>query len=357
MHKLQINSSDEQISAHFIKDILKDPKTRDVTDVTHLCVAVASSSSAEKAQQFIDTNAPGVAGIKAFGSYDKLLADKDVDSVYIGVPHSLHYPVAKLALEAGKHVLVEKPMTINAKQAIHLAEIAKANNVYLMEGAWTRFFPTTFAIQKALFEDRVIGDLVTVDAVLGHEFPKDRSHRIYDPELGGGALLDLGVYPINWSLILCYNHPDNKKTAPASVSASALMDKISGVDEQTHVTMMWPRINVISTAKAYITADTSTDCRVRITGTLGEIVVPDVTENPWRYIVRLLGQPEYVVENPIPGHGLFYEADQFARDVRDGKKESEVMPLEESVLVQKITDEVREQIKLKFPASAEEVSG
>ena len=148
--------------AAFTKDLLLDPSSRDVSDVKHIVVAAASSSSAERAKKFLaDCGSPSDA--KAYGSYPELVEDPNVDIVYVATPHSHHYQNAMLCLLAGKHVLCEKAFTTNALQAKKLIETAKEKKLFLMEAVWTRFFPMSIQIRK-MIQDGELGDVHRVIA-------------------------------------------------------------------------------------------------------------------------------------------------------------------------------------------------
>ena len=178
--------------SEFGKDLLIDPTTRDVHDVTHDLVAVASSTSLDKAQSFLSAvGAPSTA--RPYASYDALVTDPDVDIVYIASPHSHHFPHARLALTAQKHVLVEKAFTVNAAQAESLVQLARERGVFLMEALWTRFFPLTRHVQQLVREGR-IGPVqrIVAERNLGRDVERlyGTSHRLVNPALAGGALLD-----------------------------------------------------------------------------------------------------------------------------------------------------------------------
>ncbi|KAF5362083.1 hypothetical protein D9756_002445 [Leucocoprinus leucothites] len=149
--------------------------------------------SVAKAQEFIDANAGGDKSIKPYGSYDEVFADSDVDAVYIGTPHTFHYENSLAAIKAGKHVLVEKPATCNAAEFRALLQAAKEKNVFIMEAMWTRFLPISLEIKK-IAESGNLGNPVVLHADLSGYFGIDKlplTHRILDPKLGGGGLLDL----------------------------------------------------------------------------------------------------------------------------------------------------------------------
>ncbi|KAK9360352.1 hypothetical protein V1504DRAFT_455150 [Lipomyces starkeyi] len=347
------------ISERFFIDLLVDPSTRGVTDVVHTPVAVASRSVA-KAEKFIADFGNGVQGVKAYGSYAKLFADPNVDIVYVGTPHSSHYEVSLQALKAGKHVLCEKAFTINAAQARHLADYAKSHKLFLMEAVWTRFFPLSLEFQKLLHEEKIIGNIRRATSDLAHKFVPDVESRLYNPYLGGGALLDVGVYAMTWIQLICYNHPENLQSRPSVINSTILKSPLTGVDESTVITMVWDKPHIISTATCSIAVNSPEDCLVRVQGDLGEIIVPISTANPTEFIVKIYatedGKEDEVkaFKFPIPGPtGLFWEADAVARDVRDGKIVDDIYPAQESVFVMEVFDEVRRQNDFVYPAEIE----
>lgn len=184
------------IAETFTKDLLVDPKTRDVHDIEHTLVAAASSSSKSRAEEFLrNVSAPSSA--KGYGSYEELLRDENVDIVYIATPHSHHYQNALIALEAGKNVLCEKAFTVNAAQAKILVALAREKNLFLMEAVWTRYFPLSIYVRETI-ESGKIGHVSRVFAEnsMANDpeatWPNNQ-HRMVNPDLAGGALLDLGI--------------------------------------------------------------------------------------------------------------------------------------------------------------------
>ncbi|KAK7207387.1 NAD(P)-binding protein [Myxozyma melibiosi] len=342
------------ITERFVKDLLLDPSTRDVSDVKHEVVAIGSRSL-EKAQKFVDEFAPGQTGIRLYGDYESVLSDKDVEIVYIGTPHSHHYKLAIAALRAGKNVLCEKAMTINAAQAKHIAKVAAENNVFVMEAMWTRFFPLMRKVESLLWDEKAIGTIHRVTTDLSNKFAVDPANRIYNPALGGGALLDLGVYAITWVNVVCYNHPENKQSPPTSTKASVLKTPLTGVDEETVIVQVWDKPHIISTATMSIVVDGPTDCMVRIEGSKGQIIVPLSSCRPTKVILRPNEGEEQVFDFPIVGYGMHWEADQVARDVRDGKKVSDIYPIAETLYALSVCDEVRKQNDFVYPAEIEYV--
>lgn len=207
------------ISETFARDILSNPSDRGVTDVQHKLVA-AGSSSESKAHDFLQR--VGAPSAKAYGSYEGVYNDPSVTAVYIGTPHSHHYHNAKDALQAGKHVLVEKPAVIAADQMRALAKLAKEKNVTLMEAKWTRFFPMLKEIEQKIHSG-VLGDIKQVHADFGQTFTGlSGDHRIFNINLGGGSIMDLMPYPLIWVFTVLFYHPANKLTKPSVRGATCI---------------------------------------------------------------------------------------------------------------------------------------
>ncbi|KAK0467237.1 uncharacterized protein EV420DRAFT_1507837 [Desarmillaria tabescens] len=342
----------EPLTSAFVKDLLVDPKTRDVHDLIHKVVAVGSRTT-EKAQEFINTNAGGASSIKAYGSYEEVYADKDVDAVYIGTPHTYHYLNALDAIKAGKHVLCEKPVTSNGHELRALLSAADDQGVFFMEAVWTRFQPLSLEVKK-LIDGGTLGPPVVLQADLSGNFniqniPK--THRILDPALGGGALLDLGPYPLVWAIMALYEHHDNKLSVP-SVSASMLKTPLTGVDSNTSFTLTFDAAN--------LRAQAVLSCSINLSP-----INPGVTIRFERGIIKISPPiycpKEYTVEyfddkGSLPIHGLcqvgwHFEADEVARCVRDGKNQSSLWGHNKSLLEMGIFDEE----DTRFPPGVEKV--
>lgn len=189
----------------FVRDLLKDPKARDAADVAHQVVAVASSSAKSKADQFIASR--GIpAPCAAYGSYEELVADANVDVIYVATPHSHHFQNAMLALEAGKNVLCEKAFTVNAAQTKILCQTAREKNLFLMEAVWTRYFPLSVQVRE-LIQKGEIGEVLRV--VADTSFSDDveerwgTKHRMVNPDLAGGCLLDCKCFHLHLEGGLC----------------------------------------------------------------------------------------------------------------------------------------------------------
>ncbi|KAH8104136.1 NAD(P)-binding protein [Cristinia sonorae] len=351
------------IAQSFVKDLLLDPKTRDVHDIVHK-VASVGSRSVQSAQTFIDKYAAGDKNIKAFGSYAEVFADPDVQAVYIGTPHTLHYENAREALLAGKHVLCEKATTSNAAELKDLLKLAKEKNLFFMEAMWTRFQPLTKAL-KEIAEDGKLGDPVVLHADLSGDFDIEnipKTHRILDPRLGGGALLDLGPYPMIWAVVALYEHPSNKKAYPTKITGSILKTPLTGVDSSTTWTLNFTEnLRAQAILSASITLP-SPNPAATIRYRNGNILINAPIYKPSSFTVQYFDKPgsgNVVKEEKhvfsFVGGGWHFEADEVARCVTAGKLESEVWGHDKSILLMEVFDEVRRQGEYKLPEGVEKV--
>jgi predicted dehydrogenase len=349
----------------FTRDLLTNPATRGVHDVKHIVTAAASSLSQSRAQDFLkEVRAP--ASAKAYGSYADLVKDPNVDIIYVATPHSHHFQNAMLALEAGKHVLCEKAFTVNAAQAKKLVESAKAKNLFLMEAVWTRYSPLSVKVREMVSSGeigtvhRVIADL-SANAVRDGSLIFDDGHRMVNLDLAGGALLDLGIYALTWNFQILYHCQPEPREQPVVLGA---MNKYkTGADEMTSVILQFPKQRSMGIALTALTVATDPDgntasAAIRIQGTKGEIQVMGPAYRPthYRVIKSCAGGKVEEVQCPIPidpdrngdGHGMYWEADEAARCIRDRKLESETLSWEESIIIMETMDEVRKQGGLKY---------
>ncbi|KAJ7460599.1 hypothetical protein FB451DRAFT_496276 [Mycena latifolia] len=348
-----------KIATVFVKDLLVDPKTRDVHDVIHK-VAAVGSRSVEKAQEFIATSAGGDTSIKAYGSYEEVYADKDVDAIYIGTPHTYHYTNAIDAIRAKKHVLCEKPVTCNVAELRALIAAAKENGVFFMEAMWTRFHPLSLALLKILHGGE-LGAPVVVTADLSGDFDIKNvptTHRMLDPALGGGALLDLGPYPLVWAIMALYESPPNELSPPSTISASVLKTPLTGVDANTAFTLIFGKI----AAQAILSCSmnilsTSPGVTIRCEKGTISVAAPIYCSKSFKveYIEagKVIREEEKTFE--YVGHGMEYEADEVAHCIRDGKLESALWGHDKSLLEMSVFDEVRKQGGYVLPPGVEKV--
>ena len=295
-------------------------------------VAVGSRSKA-KAKKFAAQH--GAA--RAYGSYEELSADPDVDVVYVATPHPYHMENTLLAIRNGKHVLCEKPIAMNAKQTRRMIAAAQKKGVFLMEGMWTRFFPAVIQLRKWLTAGR-IGNVLAVEADLGFHFRAGPQHRIHNPALGGGALLDLGIYPVSFASMV-YG------AQPAKILSSMHPDK-TGVDEEFSLIFEYDK-----GARAVLSSSTRMIMRpeARIFGTEGMITVHENFCRPHQLTLTMEGKKAKTFTYNHPGTGFQYEADHAAQCLKKGKTRSDIMPPEETLTIMQTMDTIRRQWKLKYP--------
>ena len=296
-------------------------------------LVAVGSRSAERGAAF----AQRFGAERSYSSYEELVADPGVDAVYIASPHSEHAKQALLSIAAGKPVLVEKPFARNAAEAATVAEAARAAGVLAMEAMWTRFLPQTDVIAQ-LLADGVLGEVGTVLADHGQYFEPDPRSRLFDPHLAGGALLDLGVYPISFASFVL--GPPEKILATGTTTST-------GVDKQASMTLTTGSaqacLNTTLSAQTPTTASISgTAGRVEISGPFYAPATLAVYAHDGRRLDRGL--------DAISGHhGMCHEAAHFATLVRDAATESPLLPLTQIVSVLSTIDEIRRQLGVSYP--------
>ncbi|NKB68960.1 MAG: gfo/Idh/MocA family oxidoreductase [Candidatus Latescibacteria bacterium] len=273
---------------------------------------------------------------RAYGSYAQLAADPKVDAVYIASPHPLHMEHALLCVEAGKAVLCEKPFTLNFKQARQLVKATRKKKVFLMEAMWTRFLPLMAQVRQWV-DDGAVGDVHLVSADFGFRAGFNPEGRLFNPLLGGGALLDVGVYTVSFAAMIL--GPD-----PVYTNGIAHLGT-SGVDEQASVLLGYAGGAM---ANLSTSIRTNTPGEARIVGTEGNIAI---NAPFWKSTAATLknGDGEQHVEHPLEGNGYNYQAAEVARCLAQGELESPLMPLDESLEIMKILDTLRAQWGLKYP--------
>jgi predicted dehydrogenase len=273
-------------------------------------------------------------------SYAALAADPEVEAVYIATPHVGHLAAALTMIEAGKHVLVEKPFTINEAEAQRLICSATAKGVFLMEAMWTRFLPHIAKIHE-LIDGGELGDIVQIFAEQGIWFdPEHPEHRLYDRALGGGALLDLGVYPVSLALSVL--------GAPDRITAAAHLTD-GGVDAQTTAILEYD-----SGAQAITTSTLSAWTRTGavIAGTKARVEIEPRWMMPSQFALITRDGERTEFPNEYPGHGLREEAIEVGRCIRAGLTESPLMPHAFTLLTMRTMDAVRAQIGVVYDADA-----
>lgn len=304
---------------------------RAVQSVDGVVAYAVASRSYERAKTFADEWGYE----KAYGSYEEMVKDPEVELVYIATPHSHHYQYAKMCLEHGKHVLLEKAFTVNARQAEELIHISEEKNLLLAEAIWTRYMPSRKMINDVIASG-VIGEVTSLTANLG--YPLKYKERMRKPELAGGALLDLGVYPINFALMV-FRGQIKDVTASAVMSPNRV-DWMNGItltfDDgkmavlHTDMLALLDRQGVINGEKGYIEVQNINNCE--------EIRVFDES----RKMIERYQVPEQV-------NGYEYEVEACRQAVENGKYECPQMPHTETLRIMKLMDQIREMWGMTFP--------
>ncbi|MFI6347127.1 Gfo/Idh/MocA family protein [Streptomyces sp. NPDC050560] len=314
------------IAAKFAADLVTLP------DAELLAVG---SRSAPAAEAFAERFGAG----RAYGDWASLAVDADVDVVYVATPHAAHRTAAGICLEGGRAVLCEKPLTLNARQAGELVALAKERGLFLMEAMWMYCNPLIRRL-KALVDDGAIGEVHSVSAdfcITGDFGP---GHRLADPAQGGGALLDLGVYPVSFAQLFLGE--------PEEVTARSLLSP-AGVDLRTGLLLSWPGGQQ---AALQCAIDTATETRATLAGSRGRVEVPGGFFHPERFVLHRAGrEPEEFRLGPEDGHRSSYahEAAEVMRCLRAGETESSLVPLDGTLAVMRTLDSARRQVGVRYP--------
>ena len=296
-------------------------------------VQAVGSRSLESATAFADEF-----GIpRAHGSYEALVDDPDVDVIYVATPHNFHAGNAALALEHGKHVLVEKAFTLNAAEAHRLAELGERTGLVVLEAMWTRFLPHMRRI-RSLVARGDLGQVRAVHADHAQRLPTSDEHRLNRLDLAGGALLDLGIYPVSftWDIL----------GRPGEIQASATF-KPTGVDASVATIFRYPD-GAISTT--YSSSEARGPNTAQILGTEARIEIDSTWYTPTKVTVydnggRVLSE----FDEPVTGRGMQYQAEEVERLIREGKTQSELLPPLESARIMETMDAIRNTISLRYP--------
>ncbi len=291
---------------------------RDFQHVDNAVLTAVASRSRDRADAFA-----GRHGIpRAHGGYREIIDDDAVDVLYIATPHPQHHAIALAALNAGKAVLVEKAFTATAAGAEEIAAAARSNGVFAMEAMWTRFQPAIVELRR-LIDDGAIGDVRQVMADLGVDRPYDPKDRLFDPAQGGGAMLDLGVYVVSFAQYFL-GVPDRIEVtgslAPTGVEWEAGV--LLGYDDG--------RASALLMSLRHHTSGSA-----RIFGTGGIVEVPPRFHHPHSILLRRQGREPELIERPPLGTGYAHELIEVTEAIREGRTESTIMPLDDSIAVQR----------------------
>ena len=274
---------------------------------------------------------------RAYRDYQSLVNDSDIDAIYIATTHNFHFENIKLCLENGKHVLCEKPFTVNAKQTKTLVALAKKSNCFMMECVWTRFLPAIKQLSHLLAQD-IIGEVHTVTANFSicEDFPPE--HRLRNKNLAGGALLDLGIYPLTLAAIVFGEHP-------CHIQSSANMSE-GGVDESSCYLLKYEQGQRAILSASFIEQAPTEGI---ISGSKGYIRIPDFIGAQALHL-HLNNQPSKVLTFPFDEDENFtFEISHAMECIRQNKKQSDILPLDKTTAMMTLMDKIRSQWGLKYP--------
>ena len=301
-------------------------------------IVAVGSRDLLRADRFVRECLASPRGVRAYGSYEELAADEWVDAIYISSPHSEHHAHALLGLRANKPILVEKAFTLNAAQAQEVFATAGQRHVFAMEAMWSRFLPH-YSVMREILEGSQIGEIRSIVGVHAQSLNMDPAWRLMNPALGGGALLDLGIYPlslIHW----IWGIPDRiKATGTLTTTGVDLRESIS----------LWYKDRL---AVAYADMGAAGKNSLQIVGTHGRLEIPDWFYTPQDLVLTLADGQTRVISSRVEG-GFQYQAAEVARCLSSGMIESALMPWAATVDILLIMDEVRRQLGVKYPCEVQ----
>ena len=304
-----------------------------VENDTSSWIAAVGSRSIERANDFASKFTKQESP-RTYGSYEELVNDSEIDAVYVASPHSEHHAHVSLALNAGKPVLVEKAFTQNAKQAREIVELAHSKDLLLVEAMWTRFLPH-IDIVRQLVESGELGEIESIIADHGQAMDFPPEHRLQNPALAGGALLDMGVYPLSFMHMVL--------GVPDSLNATATLTK-TGVDESLSARLQWQSaFGILNTSQKDKTPTTAT-----ITGTHARIEIPENFYRP-NELHLIYKDGTHLTSRPEAVAGLAYQAAEFARLLSRGAVESDLITHTDSIAIMELMDQMRAQVGVKYP--------
>lgn len=295
-------------------------------------IQAVGSRSAESAKAFASTyHIPNV-----HTSYESLAADPSVDVIYVATPHPGHKENTLLCLNNGKHVLCEKPFAVNAIEAEIMVSEAREKGLFLMEAMWTRFMPANVELRKIL-KDALIGDIRMLTADFGFSSEFNPLARTYNPDLAGGALLDVGIYPISYAYMIFGQEPSHISSTASICS--------TGVDDQSAYLFGYKN-GAIARLSSSVAVETSKEAVIH--GNKGMIRIPLFWKANELHIQQE-GKEAVTYKFPYPSTGLQFQAKETMNCIRDGKTESTIMPLDETLQIMRMLDQLRAQWGMKYP--------
>ncbi|MDE2853954.1 MAG: Gfo/Idh/MocA family oxidoreductase [Chloroflexota bacterium] len=291
---------------------------------------------ASRSQEKADAFGAEYGASKCYGSYEELAQDPNVDVAYIGTPNNYHLPHTLLCLDAGKHVLCEKPFAVNAKEAQIMIARARERNLFLMDAFWTRYFPAMFKLRELLAEG-AIGDVMLVTADFGGRGPVIPERRHFNPDLAGGALLDVGSYCLQFASMI-YG------VQPAEIVSQVAIGE-TGVDELSVLVFKYSDYEMATLTSAL---RLGTPHEARVMGSDGYIAIPNFWHPSELTLVRP-GQESETFSFPYEGEGFHFEAIEVARCIRAGLTESPIYPLDETLAIMETLDRIRADWGMRYP--------
>lgn len=294
-------------------------------------VYAVASRNKERAEDF----ASQYGASTTYGSYEEIVNDPEVDAIYIATPHPFHFEQTMLAINAGKPVLCEKPLTVNAKEAKTLIDTAKKNNVFLMEALWTRYLPI-YKVVKSWLDEGVIGDIKLLNSTFGFAFEKDLEDRKFNHSLAGGTLLDLGVYNVAISQWVM-------KQNPKTFSANGYLGE-TNVDELLAVNLEYESGAVSQFNCTYLS---NTENEFIIYGSKGYIKIHNMFWGS-KKATLYIGDKEVTKERPFRATGFEYQIEEAMKCIAEGELESSVMPHADTLSNMTLMDNIRKEIGQKY---------
>lgn len=288
-------------------------------------VAVASRTK-EKSEKF--GNSYGVSKEKSYGSYEEILMDKEIHAIYIAVPNSMHKELSLLCLKNKKAVLCEKPVTMNEKEIVEVVNCAKENNVFFMEAMKTRFLPVHREV-KRIIENNELGEIRLIQADFGFYSEFDEKNRLFQKDLGGGALLDVGVYPVSYGMWLMGNNPE-KVLSSYNIGQG-------GVDENVSAIISYDKGREFH---IYGAINLNTAREATIVGTKGILKIPRFSSGEELKII--INNEEKIIKFPFHINGFEYQIEEVNSSLRNNEIESKIMSFDDSISVMRILDRIRE---------------
>ncbi|GME96572.1 unnamed protein product [[Candida] boidinii] len=370
-----------RIATKFFSDLLyiNDPLRSSINNglLKHELVAVASNSNVKNADNFVENltkdHHDDSNSIKTYGKYIDLINDEKIDIIYIATPNFNHFKLCYNCLKNGKNVLMEKPFTINSKQTEILIEFAKSQKLFLMEAMWTKFNPVFKELKNLIFNENILllndeskdnnDKLLRIKADTSYLFDKNdpSMDRIYNLKLGGGVLLDVGIYSLTWLIEFMNNNDSVKILEPLpKISSLSVKDESSGVDISTNFILNYSnkdtRIVGIGSCSGYFDNITETDDynTVIIEGESAVIKINDsCCPRNYRIEYRDSSKETVIKSIQFKGFGMYFEADSIGEEIMKGNLQSSIHSLNDTLILARIIDEIRLQNEIEFPKELE----